>query len=86
MLEGDIVVKLEIINRVPELENQYSKLERDLFAEIISTKKILFHFEGMDVCVGNHEIIFINANICKIGDKYIDLIKNKYLQSIPQIY
>lgn len=84
--KGDFMVKLKISNRIPELENQYSKLEKDLSFEIISTQKILFQFECIDVCVGNYETIFVDANICKIGDECIDLRKNKYLQSIPQVY
>ena len=43
------MVKLKISNRIPELENQYSKLEKDLSFEIISTQKILFQFECIDV-------------------------------------
>lgn len=79
------MVKLEIKNRLLELENQYNKFERDLSFEIISTRKILFRFEGMDICISNNETIQINANYCKVGDTCIDLTKNKYLESIPQV-
>lgn len=80
------MVKLIIKNKIPELKDQYDKIESELNMKIIPTRKILFIFENMDIMVPDNAEIIIDGFNCKIGDKNIDLRKNKFLESIPQVY
>lgn len=55
------MVKLIIKNKIPELKDQYDKIESELNMKIISTRKILFIFENMDIMVPDNAEIIIDG-------------------------